>query len=48
MPLAGVRYRFKRLNRGRKQRLAFRGRKVVEVVNYMKSGKRGKTALTGQ
>lgn len=48
MPLGpGVRFRFKRMKGGRKQRLAFRGSKVVEVVNYSKAGRKGKTHLTG-
>lgn len=49
MPLgAGVRYRFRHTSGGKKQRLAFRGKKVIEIVNYSKSGKRGKTVLTGK
>jgi hypothetical protein len=43
MPLAGnVRYRFKDLGGGKKQRLAFRGKdgEVVEAVTYGKDGKK--------
>jgi hypothetical protein len=34
MPLSGVRYRFKDLGEGKKQRLAFRGKRVVEAKTY--------------
>jgi hypothetical protein len=45
MPIPGARYRFRKLKGGRKQRLAFKGGKVVEVVNYSKAGKKGDTYL---
>ena len=40
----GTRFRFRRLSDGRKQRLAFHKGKVIEVVNYSKSGKKGAKA----
>jgi hypothetical protein len=42
MPLEGVRYRFRPLSGGKKQRLAFRkdGGEVVEAVTYGKDGKK--------
>jgi hypothetical protein len=39
MPLKGVRYRFKRTKSGKVQRLAFRGRTVVEVTPYKRGAK---------
>lgn len=46
MPIPGAKYRFRKVSGG-KQRLAFKGGKVVEVANYSKAGKKGKTVLTG-
>lgn len=34
MALSGVRYRFKDLGDGKKQRLAFRGSRVIEAKSY--------------
>ena len=39
----GVRFRFRKLKGGKKQRLAFRGNKVIEVTEFSKSGKKGRT-----
>ena len=47
MPIPGAKYRFRKIKGGKEQRLAFKGGKVVEVANYSKAGKKGKTVLTG-
>jgi hypothetical protein len=48
MPLGpGVRYRFRRSKGGQTQRLAFRGKKVIEVTPY-KRGKQGKLVKAGK
>ena len=38
MPMPGARFRFRTLPDGSKQRLAFKGKKVVEVKPYSASG----------
>lgn len=44
MPLdPDVRFRFRRLPGGRKQRLAFKDGQVVEVTPFSKSGRKGKS-----
>jgi hypothetical protein len=41
MPIEGqVRYRFKDIGNGKKQRLAFRGNRVIEAVTYSADGKK--------
>lgn len=42
----GTRFRFRRLKGGKKQRLAFHGNKVIEVVTFMKSGRKKRTRLS--
>lgn len=48
MPIPGAKYRFRKIKGGKQQRLAFKGGKVVEVANYSKAGKKGKTVLTSK
>ena len=38
MPIPGVKYRFKSLGHNKKLRLAFKGKKVVEIVDFHKRG----------
>lgn len=42
----GTKYRFRKISGGREQRLAFKGKKVMEVANYSKAGPKGRTLLT--
>jgi hypothetical protein len=47
MPLSGnVRYRFKDIGGGKKQRLAFRDGEVIEATTYGKDGKKTGAAHT--
>ena len=46
MPLDNVRYRFRLLKHGKKQRLAFRGNQVVEAVTFDAKGKKTEATHT--
>jgi len=49
MPIPGAKYRFRKISGGKEQHLAFsKGGKVLEVANYSKAGKKGKTVLTSK
>ena len=39
MPISGARYRFKQITPTKKLRLAFKGKNVVEIVDFHKHGK---------